>query len=60
MTAVPPDDPLFGIEGTENCIRLEADPLGAVTIAGPGAGPALAGQGVYSDVIALARSRAAR
>ena len=60
MTAVPPDDPLFGIEGTQNCIRLEADPLGAVTIAGPGAGPALAGQGVYSDVIALARSRAAR
>jgi homoserine dehydrogenase len=60
VTAVAPGDPLSGIEGTDNCIRLEAAPLGAVAITGPGAGPALAGQGVYSDVIALARRRAGR
>jgi homoserine dehydrogenase len=59
-TVVADDDPLAAIEGATNCIRLEADPLGEVTITGPGAGPALAGQGVYSDVIALARRVAAR
>ena len=35
-----------------------ARPIGEVTVAGPGAGPELAGLGVYSDVIAVARSRA--
>jgi homoserine dehydrogenase len=33
-----------------------ASPVGEVTIIGPGAGPQLAGQGVLSDVIAIARS----
>jgi homoserine dehydrogenase len=53
-------DPLAAVSGTTNCVRLEVDPIGEVTIAGPGAGPALAGQGVFSDVIALARRHAAR
>ena len=48
-------DPHFDVVGSENAIRLEAEPLGAVTVRGPGAGPALAGQGVMSDVIALIR-----
>jgi homoserine dehydrogenase len=59
-TVVAAGDPLAGIVGATNCIRLEAEPLGEVSITGPGAGPALAGQGVFSDVIALARQRAAR
>jgi homoserine dehydrogenase len=59
-TVVAGDDPLAAVEGATNCIRLEADPLGEVSIAGPGAGPALAGQGVFSDLIALAQQRAAR
>lgn len=59
VTGVSDDDPLFRVDGPTNCVQLEAEPLGAVTIAGPGAGPALAGQGVFSDVIALAQ-RAAR
>jgi len=59
LTAVPDSDPLFAVEGTANTIRLEVEPLGEVSITGPGAGPALAGQGVFSDLIALALQRAA-
>ena len=58
--AVPDDDPFFDVEGTTNAIRLEVEPLGEVAISGPGAGPELAGQGVYSDVIALSREVAKR
>jgi homoserine dehydrogenase len=51
------DDPLARVEGTANAIVCRADPVGEVTIVGPGAGPQLAGQGVFSDLIAVARSR---
>jgi homoserine dehydrogenase len=50
------DDPLANIEGTTNALVCRATPIGEVTIIGPGAGPQLAGQGVLSDVIAVARS----
>ena len=53
---VPPDDPLARIEGTTNAVVSRATPLGEVTVAGPGAGPELAGQGVLSDLIAVARA----
>ena len=52
---VPPDDPLARIEGTTNVLVCRARPVGEVTIAGPGAGPELAGQGVLSDLIAVSR-----
>jgi homoserine dehydrogenase len=55
-----PDDPLAAIDGTTNAIRLEVEPIGEIAISGPGAGPAFAGQGVFSDLIALARERARR
>lgn len=48
-------DPLTAVDGTTNAVVFRADPIGQVTIAGPGAGPELAGQGVFSDVIAVAR-----
>jgi homoserine dehydrogenase len=51
------DDPLANIEGTTNALVCRATPIGEVTIIGPGAGPQLAGQGVLSDVIAVALSR---
>jgi homoserine dehydrogenase len=51
-----PDDPLAHVEGTTNAVVCRASPLGEVTIIGPGAGPQLAGQGVLSDLIAVARS----
>jgi homoserine dehydrogenase len=53
------DDPLADIEGTTNAVVCRATPIGQVTIIGPGAGPQLAGQGVLSDLIAIARSRTA-
>jgi homoserine dehydrogenase len=53
---LPGNDPLTNIEGTTNAVVCRADPIGAVTITGPGAGPQLAGQGVFSDLIAVARS----
>jgi homoserine dehydrogenase len=49
------DDPLAGIDGTANAVVCRADPLGEMRIVGPGAGPALAGQGCLSDLIAIAR-----
>jgi homoserine dehydrogenase len=51
---VPPEDPLARIEGTTNAVVCRANPVGEVTVAGPGAGPELAGQGVLSDVVAVA------
>jgi homoserine dehydrogenase len=54
---VPPDDPLARIEGTTNAVVCRASPVGEVTVAGPGAGPELAGQGVLSDLIAVGRGR---
>lgn len=56
---VRPDDPLAGIDGATNAVVCQANPVGEVTIIGPGAGPQLAGQGVLSDIIAVARWRAA-
>jgi homoserine dehydrogenase len=55
---VPGTDPLADIEGTTNAVVCRANPVGEVTIIGPGAGPQLAGQGVFSDLIAVARSSA--
>jgi homoserine dehydrogenase len=55
--AVPRDDPLADVQGTTNAVVCRASPVGEVTVIGPGAGPQLAGQGVLSDIIAVARSR---
>jgi homoserine dehydrogenase len=54
---LPGDDPLASIEGTDNAVTCHAEPVGDVTIIGPGAGLALAGQGVFSDLIAVTRYR---
>jgi homoserine dehydrogenase len=56
--AVPAEDPLARIDGVANAVICRARPVGEVTIIGPGAGPKLAGQGVLSDLIAVARRRA--
>jgi homoserine dehydrogenase len=57
---VPRGDPLANVEGTTNAAVCRASPVGEVAIVGPGAGPQLAGQGVLSDTIAVARARAAQ
>jgi homoserine dehydrogenase len=48
------DDPLSRFDGATNAIIAQVDPIGEITIAGPGAGRELAGQGVYSDLLRLA------
>jgi homoserine dehydrogenase len=53
--ALAPDDPLAAVAGTTNAIVCKVAPLGEVAIRGPGAGPELAGQGVLSDLINVAR-----
>ena len=55
--ALAGDDPLANIAGTTNAVVCRADPLGQVTVIGPGAGLELAGLGVLSDLIAVARAR---
>jgi homoserine dehydrogenase len=50
-------DPLARVEGASNAVVCRSDPVGEVSIAGPGAGPELAGQGVLSDLIAVARTQ---
>ena len=52
---LPIDDPLARVDGTANAVVLRAEPVGEVTITGPGAGPELAGQGVLSDLISVCR-----
>lgn len=51
-------DLLASIDGAANAVVCQAAPVGEVTIIGPGAGPQLAGQGVLSDIIAVARRQA--
>ncbi|MQA93699.1 MAG: hypothetical protein GEV11_03340 [Streptosporangiales bacterium] len=57
--AVPAGDPLARIDGVTNALVCQADPVGEITITGPGAGPRLAGQGVLSDILAVTRSHPA-
>jgi homoserine dehydrogenase len=52
---VPTGDLLASIDGTANAVICRASPVGEIAIIGPGAGPELAGQGVFSDLIAVAR-----
>jgi homoserine dehydrogenase len=55
---VPAGDLLAGVDGVANALVCRASPIGEITIIGPGAGPQLAGQGVLSDIIAVARWQA--
>ena len=52
--AVPAGDPLASVDGVTNALIMRADPVREVTIIGPGAGPDIAGQGVLSDLLAIA------
>lgn len=55
--ALGDDDPLARVDGTDNAVVCRAEPLGEVTVIGPGAGTKLAGQGVLSDLINVALRR---
>jgi homoserine dehydrogenase len=54
------DDLLARVTGATNAVICRTQPVGEVTVIGPGAGPELAGQGVLSDLIAVARMIQAR
>lgn len=56
-TALPHADPLSAVAGVMNAVVCHAEPVGEVVVSGPGAGPELAGQGVFSDLIAVAADR---
>lgn len=49
------DDPLAQVGGVLNALSLELDPLGTITIIGPGAGPEVTGHAVLSDLLAIHR-----
>jgi len=51
---LPLSDTLARVDGAMNAITLETDTLSSVTIIGPGAGRLETGQGLLSDLIAIA------
>ena len=52
---LPNEDRLADVSGVANAVVWRAEPVGEVMVTGPGAGPELAGQGAFSDLIAVAR-----
>jgi homoserine dehydrogenase len=58
--ALPLSDPLARIDGVMNALALETDTVRHVMIVGPGAGPEQAGQGMFADLVAVARGREIR
>jgi len=57
--ALPLTDPLARIDGVMNALTVETDTVRKVTIIGPGAGPEQAGQGLFFDLVAVARGYSA-
>jgi homoserine dehydrogenase len=54
-TAVPADSPFGWTDGVTNRIEIDADPLGTVRLAGPGAGGRATSSAVLGDLLAVAR-----
>ena len=53
--ALPVSHPLARIDGSLNTVRIEGDPVGAVTLTGPGAGAGPTASAVMGDVAKLFR-----
>ena len=51
--AMPTEHPLARVNGALNTVRVEGDPLGAVTLTGPGAGPGPTASAVMGDISKL-------
>ncbi len=56
-TAVRADGPFGRTDGVTNRIEIDAQPLGTVEFAGPGAGGAATSSAVLGDLVAVARGR---
>ena len=54
-TAVPADSPFGWTDGVTNRVEIEAEPLGTIGLAGPGAGGAATSSAVLGDLVAVAR-----
>ncbi|HEX5467001.1 MAG TPA: homoserine dehydrogenase [Candidatus Limnocylindrales bacterium] len=55
LVALPAEEPLARVRGTDNRIELEGEPLGTVAFEGPGAGGRATSSAVLGDLLALAR-----
>lgn len=53
--ALPVSHPLARIDGSLNTVRIEGDPVGAVTLTGPGAGAGPTASAVMGDIAKLFR-----
>jgi homoserine dehydrogenase len=54
-TAVPSESPFGWTDGVTNRIEIDAEPLGTVRLAGPGAGGSATSSAVLGDLLAVAR-----
>jgi homoserine dehydrogenase len=54
-SAVPSDSPFGWTDGVTNRIEIDAEPLGTLRLAGPGAGGAATSSAVLGDLVAVAR-----
>jgi homoserine dehydrogenase len=54
-TAVPADSPFGWTDGVRNRVEVEAEPLGSIGLAGPGAGGPATSSAVLGDLIAIGR-----
>ncbi|MEZ0241717.1 MAG: homoserine dehydrogenase, partial [Chloroflexota bacterium] len=54
-TAVPADSPFGWTDGVRNRVEVDADPLGSVGLAGPGAGGPATSSAILGDLVAVAR-----
>jgi homoserine dehydrogenase len=52
---IPEGDPLAGVDGPDNGIRIDAAYAGRLFLSGPGAGPEAAASAVVADLIRAAR-----
>ena len=56
-TLVPTDHPLAGVNGVNNAILVEGDPIGRVMFYGPGAGAGPTASAVVADILNIAGVR---
>ena len=54
-TAMPAGSPFGLTDGVLNRVEIDAEPLGSVSLSGPGAGGAATGSAVLGDLVAVAR-----
>merc|ERR1712138_133228 len=53
-TLVPEDNPLAGVNGVNNAILVEGNPIGQVMFFGPGAGSGPTASAVVADILNIA------